>query len=96
MTANKRYPIFRFSVDWKNIFAAFCVFLWFQKNELQSNIRHLENQVINLMQTKTSQEKAINDYKTKQSGNEEKIKNMSNDLEENKEKLEAAEQVNLR
>ena len=60
---------------------------------MQSNIRHLENQVINLMQTKTSQEQSINDYKVKQGENEEKIKKMSKDLEENKEKLEAAEQV---
>ena len=60
---------------------------------MQSNIRHLENQVINLMQTKTSQEQSINDYKVKQGENEEKIKKLSKDLEENKEKLEAAEQV---
>ena len=60
---------------------------------MQSNIRHLENQVINLMQTKTSQEQSINDYKVKQGKNEEKIKKLSKDLEENKEKLEAAEQV---
>ena len=60
---------------------------------MQSNIRHLENQVIKLMQTKTSQEQSINDYKVKQGENEEKFKKMSKDLEENKEKLEAAEQV---
>ena len=60
---------------------------------MQSNIRHLENQVIKLMQTKTSQEQSINDYKVKQGENEEKIKKLSKDLEENKEKLEAAEQV---
>ena len=60
---------------------------------MQSNIRHLENQVINLMQTKTSQEQSINDYKVKQGENEEKIKKLLKDLEENKEKLEAAEQV---
>ena len=60
---------------------------------MQSNIRHLENQVINLMQTKTSQEQSINDYKVKRGENEEKIKKLSKDLEENKEKLEAAEQV---
>ena len=60
---------------------------------MQSNIRHLENQVINLMQTKTSQEQSINDYKVKQCENKEKIKKLSKGLEENKEKLEEAEQV---
>lgn len=47
------------------------------------------------MQTKTSQEQAINDYKVKQGENEEKIKKLSKDLERNKEKLEAAEQVEI-
>ena len=64
-----------------------------QRNELQSNIRHLENQVINLMQTKTTQEQSINEYKTKHGENEGKIKKMSKELEENREKLQAAEQV---
>lgn len=47
------------------------------------------------MQTKTSQEHLINDYKVKQGENEEKIKKLSKELEVNKEKLEAAEQVEI-
>ena len=45
------------------------------------------------MQTKTTQEQTIEEYKTKQTENEGKIKKLSKELEENHEKLQSAEQV---
>lgn len=64
--------------------------------DLQANIRHLENQVITLMETKTVQEKSINEYIEQMRKNEEQIGNLQQELSKDKEKLQHAEQVNPR
>lgn len=61
--------------------------------DLQANIRHLENQVITLMETKTVQEKSINEYIEQMRKNEEQIGNLQQELSKDKEKLQHAEQV---
>ena len=61
--------------------------------DLESNIHHLENQVVSLIELKANQEKIAKDYGTKLKANEELIGNLNNQLNNTINKLHQTEQV---
>ena len=61
--------------------------------DLQTNLRHLENQLISLMDTKTSQEKSIKEYTSSLKENKELLSKLQQDFTKTSEMLQHAEQV---
>ena len=62
---------------------------------MDANIRHLENQIVSLIDTKTSQENTIKDYKEKLKENFAMIKTLKEKLGSYEEKLKHTEQVKI-
>ena len=60
---------------------------------MQANIRHLENQMITLMETKASQDQSIAGYTETLKRNGERLAFLETEWESTKEKLQYAEQV---
>ena len=69
--------------------------IFLQVKDMQSNIRHLENQVISLMETKNNQEKAIKEYSAKLTGNEQIIHTLEKELTKAQERIQHSEQVSF-
>ena len=67
----------------------------FQIKDMDTNIRHLENQIVSLIDTKTSQEKTIKDYMEKLKENFAMIETLKQKLGSYEEKLKHAEQVKI-
>ena len=67
----------------------------FQIKDMDTNIRHLENQIVSLIDTKTSQEKTIKDYMEKLKENFALIETLKQKLGSYEEKLKHAEQVKI-
>lgn len=67
----------------------------FQIKDMDTTIRHLENQIVSLIDTKTSQEKTIKDYMEKLKENFAMIETLKQKLGSYEEKLKHAEQVKI-
>lgn len=71
------------------------IYIIFQIKDMDANIRHLENQIVSLIDTKASQEKIIKDYTEKLKENFATIETLTQKLGSYEEKLKHAEQVKL-
>ena len=62
---------------------------------MDANIRHIENQIVSLIDTKANQEKIIKDYMEKLKENFATIETLTQKLGSYEEKLKHAEQVKI-